>query len=107
MANDSDVEGPLDPCDVTIVNQPANGTALIGAAPTCSLTYTPDSGYSGLDSFIYQVCHSGGACATGAVNITVSDVNDAPTVVADSPTIDEDTPSAIDVLANDSDSEGP
>ncbi len=107
LANDNDVEGALDPCNVTITNQPTNGTLSIGTAPSCVLTYTPDADFAGIDSFIYQVCDSGGVCGTAAVNVTISAVNDAPFAQADNPSVIEDTPTAINVLGNDSDAEGP
>ncbi len=71
-ANDTDVEdAPLDPCNVTIATQPSFGTISFGAAPGCELTYTPNPGYVGPDSFEYQVCDSGGACVNGIVDVDV------------------------------------
>lgn len=36
-----------------------------------SLTYTPDPGFTGSDVFIYQVCDSGGECATATVTVAI------------------------------------
>src|SRR5206468_2394368 len=41
-------------------------------------------------------------CDTGTVNVTVTEVNDAPVAVTDTPTTPEDTAKTIDAAANDS-----
>jgi len=105
--NDSDTEdgSPLDPCLVTVISQPANGTIAIGGPPACELTYTPDPNYNGNDSFIYQVCDSDNLCDTANVTIVVNPINDPPVAVDDSETTPEDTPVTIEVHTNDSDVE--
>ncbi len=105
-ANDSDVEdGTLDPCGATITVQPTNGTVVLGAVPLCDAVYTPNADFSGSDSFVYEICDTGGLCATAIVSMTINAVNDLPVVVEDTPTVDEDTPTVIMVTANDSDLE--
>ncbi|MCI0632554.1 MAG: Ig-like domain-containing protein, partial [Actinobacteria bacterium] len=49
LANDSDPEGQ--PLEVSSVSQPGNGTA--GANADGTITYTPDPGFLGTDSFTY------------------------------------------------------
>jgi len=67
----SDPDG--DPIYYAIVNGgPSHGT-LSGSEPT--LTYTPDNGYVGNDSFDYQVCDIGGLCTTATVSISVTDTS--------------------------------
>ncbi len=76
------------------------------------ITYTPDADYNGPASFDYHMCDDGttnGAadpkCATGTVNVTVTEVNNAPTASNDSKTTAEDnslTFAASDLTANDS-----
>jgi DNA/RNA endonuclease G (NUC1) len=95
-----------------------NVTQTLNTHGTVSLvsgqvTYIPDGNYNGPASFDYQVCDNGttnGApdaqCGTGVVNITVVSVNDNPVAVSDAATTDEDTPVTIDVIANDTDSDG-
>ena len=51
LANDDDVES--DPLSVFAVTPPANGTTVVNADET--ITYTPDPGYTGPDSFVYTV----------------------------------------------------
>ena len=85
-----------------------HGTVALVAG---DVTYTPAADYYGPASFSYTVCDDGttnGApdaqCATGTVNVTVTEVNDAPTANADSGTVAEDSASGVlvDVVANDS-----
>jgi hypothetical protein len=54
-----------------------------------TITYSPDQNYNGAASFTYQVCDNGTTdsaadpkCTTGTVNVTVTAVNDAPTLNA-------------------------
>jgi uncharacterized repeat protein (TIGR01451 family) len=105
LANDTDVDGDLDPTSVTVTSGPANGSTSVDPG-TGVVSYTPDPGYNGPDSFTYQVCDDAGLCDSATVTLTVSSVADAPTVVDDSATTDEDVPVDIDVLANDSDADG-
>jgi uncharacterized protein (TIGR03437 family) len=66
----SDPDG--DKLTYSITNPPTKG-ALSGNPP--NLTYTPNSGYVGLDSFKYQVRDPGGETAIGTVDIEVTDVD--------------------------------
>ena len=61
----------------TVVSQPVNGT-LSGTAP--NLTYTPKANFNGSDSFTFKVNDGSVDSSTAAVSITVSAVNDAPTI---------------------------
>jgi gliding motility-associated-like protein len=56
LSNDSTRdEDPLTLCvDGAIVTQPGHGTVLVNQDGT--ITYTPAPGYTGLDSFQYQIC---------------------------------------------------
>lgn len=40
-----------------------------------SVTYTPDPGFTGPDTFTYQVCDSGGNCSTATVTVLVVGTN--------------------------------
>ena len=107
-ANDSDPEGSLDLASVntgcpTCV-QPDNGSLLNNGDGT--FTYTPNSGFNGPDSFVYQICDTLGTCDTATVTITVTLPNDPPVANDDSATTDEDSSVTIDVTANDSDTDG-
>ncbi|NEP50516.1 MAG: tandem-95 repeat protein [Moorea sp. SIO3C2] len=104
LANDIDPEG--DPLTVTLDQQGANGTAVVNQDGT--ITYTPVDGFTGTDSFTYQIDdgNSPPATATVNVNVDVTTVNQSPVAADDSATTAENTAVNINVLANDSDPEG-
>ena len=104
LGNDSDPEG--DALTVTDTTEPANGSVVINADGT--VTYTPDAGFTGEDTFEYSVEDEGGNISTATVTVTVGDTgpNAPATPVDDMATTDEDTPVVINVLSNDTDPEG-
>ena len=104
LGNDSDPEG--DALTVTDTTEPANGSVVINADGT--VTYTPDAGFAGEDTFEYSVEDEGGNISTATVTVTVGDTgpNAPATPVDDMATTDEDTPVVINVLSNDTDPEG-
>ncbi len=70
-------DGDLDPIAFSIVNGPANGS-LSGSGS--NLVYTPNLNFNGTDSFTFKV-NDGKADSTPAtVNITITAVDDAPTL---------------------------
>lgn len=77
VANDSTIgQSTLNPCDLTII-EPVSSGSLMMMGQNCDLVYTPNPGFSGTDSFIYEIC-SNGFCNSGVVTIYVS--NTVPTV---------------------------
>lgn len=70
LANDSDPDGSLDPASVAVVTGPVRGTLSLDPA-TGEITYTPEAGFSGSDSFVYEVCDDVGACTAATVVVTV------------------------------------
>ncbi|MFV9691260.1 MAG: Ig-like domain-containing protein [Desulfobacteria bacterium] len=102
--NDSDVDNNLDPSTAEVVNGPSNGTVVNNNDGT--FTYTPAENFNGTDSFVYQVCDTGGLCDTATVNVNVNPVNDPPVALNDSASTDEDTAVTINATANDSDVDG-
>jgi len=105
LSNDSDANG--DALSVASVLQPANGTAVIATTgPNAGkVVYKPRANFSGIDSFAYVIT-DGMLTAPAVVMVTVNSVNDAPVLVEDSASTDEDTAVVINVLANDTDSDG-
>ncbi|MGB5985833.1 MAG: Ig-like domain-containing protein [Desulfobacterales bacterium] len=67
-SNDTDPDG--DALTVSSVTQPANGSTNLESNQ--DITYTPDSGFIGTDTFTYRVCDPGDLCDTGTVTITVT-----------------------------------
>jgi VCBS repeat-containing protein len=101
----------------SIVSGPANGSLGAIANNTCTsgspntdtatVVYTPNSNYSGSDTFTYRVNDGTLDSNTATVSITVNAVDDPPVAADDSATVTEDSGSnAIDVLANDTDPDG-
>lgn len=78
LANDTDPDG--DPLTLAgIVSGPAGGTVTVNA--DASLTYAPNAGFSGVDSFVYAVSDGGGGRAEALVSVTVAAAAAGPTVV--------------------------
>jgi VCBS repeat-containing protein len=106
-ANDVDVDG--DSLTVTAVTQGTHGTVAIinGGA---DVSYTPAANYFGSDSFTYTVNDGHGGNDTATVNMTITNVNDAPVATGDSYVTNSNTTlnvAAPGVLGNDSDIDGP
>ncbi len=106
LANDTDVDGTIDPTTVSTVSGPAHGSVSVDSI-SGEVTYTPNTGYDGTDSFTYTVQDDDGATSNVAtVTVTVNPVNDPPVANDDTASTPEDTPVDIDVLNNDTDPEG-
>ncbi|MBQ4827631.1 tandem-95 repeat protein, partial [Leisingera sp. HS039] len=101
LANDSDADGDALSIDVS-GSVPAHGQVAVSNG---QITYTPDPGFTGADSFSYAVS-DGTASSTATVTVTVYETNAAPVAAPDAGTAPEDQAVAIDVLANDSDANG-
>ncbi len=102
LANDSASNGTLDTSSVNVTVAPSHGSVTIDPA-TGKATYTPASGYTGTDTFTYEVCSVEDAtkCDTAVVTITIDPALTPPTAVDDADSTDVDTPVEIDVLGND------
>jgi hypothetical protein len=102
LANDTDVEG--NPLTVTSVGSPINGS--LSNTNGSSVLFTPSPHFNGLAGFSYTVSDGNGGTATGAVNVSVTSVNDAPVAANDTATTTAGVAVTINVLANDTDVEG-
>jgi len=102
LANDSDPDG--DTLSIDSFEQPAHGTVVLNLDGT--LSYTPEAGYSGSDSFTYMVSDGQGGTATATVQLVVTSVNHAPDANKDRVSTDQGEAVVIDVLANDTDPDG-
>jgi VCBS repeat-containing protein len=71
LANDTDANS--DPLTAQIVTQTANGTVTLNADG--SFTYTPNSGFTGSDSFTYRANDGQADSNTSGVSITVTASN--------------------------------
>ena len=105
LANDSDVDG--DTLATMLVSSPAHGSLALQS--TGAFLYTPDSNYTGTDSFSYRATDGALTSGVAVVTITITNVNDAPVAVDDVYTMAEDTLLTITapgVLGNDTDLDG-
>ena len=75
LDNDSDPDSPLGIPVVT--DPPSNGTTMFNPGDS-TITYTPNPGFVGVDSFMYEICDNGvpSLCDTATVVVTVTPVID-------------------------------
>ncbi len=83
LDNDSDPENQPLKVNTNPVTAPAHGKLTLNADG--SFTYTPEPGFTGTDSFVYQVCDSEGACsqATATIDVQPAEVDLAVNKTAD------------------------
>jgi VCBS repeat-containing protein len=86
-----------------ILDLPTNGVLTAFDANAGTVTYTPNTNYFGLDSFIYTV-FDGELYATNEVALTITSVNDAPAATNLIVTTPEDTATNLVLTASDVDS---
>jgi uncharacterized repeat protein (TIGR01451 family) len=67
--NDTSVGAPLDPGSVVPVVPPTQGEVVCA---TGACTYTPQPGFTGSDSFRYQVCDTAATPACGQATVTIT-----------------------------------
>jgi len=104
LSNDSDIDN--DPLTSALVSGVNNGSLTLNADG--SFSYTPNTGYTGSDSFTYKASDGSAQSADTTVTITVNAVggNNSPVATGDSYTVDQDTTLTVNapgVLSNDSD----
>jgi len=98
LSNDSDPDGDF--LLIESFTQPQNGSVLNSRT---TLSYIPDSGFQGIDTFTYIVSDGNGGSARATVTVSVAEVNDPPIAQDDSSITDEGIPVTILALLNDSD----
>ncbi len=101
MNNDSDPNGDV-LGNPTIIDEPDNGLANVNLS-TGTITYNPNPGFVGLDSFEYVICDNGNPvlCDTAMVYINVTGDAESIDAIDDVTATDSDTPVIVDVLDND------
>ena len=92
----NDVEPGFDPINVQSQTTPANGSITL---LNNVFTYTPNSGFTGIDTFTYTIVNSSGLTDTATVQIVVDAA--VPDVADDTSTTAAGMPTTISVLAND------
>ena len=94
----NDVNANLAGYAPVVVAAPAHGAVVVNADG--SFSYTPVTNYFGADSFTYQLSDGVHQSNVATVNLTVTAVNDAPTLGNVSATTAEDTAVTLNLLAN-------
>lgn len=99
ITNDTDSDG--DTLTISAVTTAQNGTTAITA--NNQISYTPNTGFTGTDSFTYTINDGNGHNATATVNVTVASTNQAPNAVNDTASTASATNVVVNVLNNDTD----
>jgi gliding motility-associated-like protein len=104
LNNDKDIDDSLNPSWITIISNPSNGTVTINNT-TGAITYIPNPGFLGDDTFSYQLRDAFGLTSNVVdVSVSVTPADKPPVAVVDGPiTFSILRPITIDVMANDSD----
>ena len=101
LSNDTDPDNDL----LTLIDN-TNGTNGTVSFSDSAITYKPNAGFSGEDSFSYTITDGHGHTAIGQVKVTVGAApNRAPTAVTDTVTTNYGTAITINALSNDTDPE--
>ncbi|MEK6822503.1 MAG: Ig-like domain-containing protein, partial [Nanoarchaeota archaeon] len=98
--NDTDVD--LDVLSIVGVGAATSGIVSFTAT---DVTYTPNLGFNGTDSFTYTIDDANGGQATATVTVTVSILNNAPVANDDSISVAEDGFFTFDPTINDTDAD--
>ena len=108
LANDIDIDGDNISVNTTPVIDVSNGQLTLAADG--GFTYLANSGFSGTDSFRYQISDPFNLTAEALVTIEVDGMNNPPIANNDSYAVDEDQTLVVDetsgILANDTDADG-
>ncbi|MCF2858115.1 Ig-like domain-containing protein [Pseudoalteromonas sp. SMS1] len=106
LANDSDPDGSLNGVSLEIVTSPKNGSTSINTSDHV-VTYLPESGFVGIDTFEYRVQDNRGDFSnTAIVTVSVSEANQPPVANNDSAEVEIGSSVFISVLENDTDEDG-
>lgn len=105
LDNDTDVDSVKANWTYKIVKLPENGKASFDGE---NVIYTGNPEFTGTDKFTYEICDSDKLCDTAEVTITIpEDMKKLPPIAGDDKaSTSSETPVSIDIIKNDSDSDG-
>ncbi len=101
--HDTDPDG--DALSLVSVQQPAHGVTGINGTNS-AIYYAGTLGYSGSDSFTYQITDGRGGYATGTVSVTIALPNNPPVAATDIRGVAPSTAITFDPRGNDVDPDG-
>ncbi len=104
--NDTDVDNTPAELTFSVVNTSSagvNGMLIFNSDGT--FFYQPNANFTGIVTFVYQVCDPSNLCSQAIVTINVQ--SQPPVANADNFTMDEDTTLQENVLSNDTDPDSP
>ncbi|WP_299106789.1 Ig-like domain-containing protein [uncultured Tenacibaculum sp.] len=110
LTNDYDLQGDIQSLKITPITNVSNGTLVLTS--NGSFSYTPNAGFAGEDSFVYEVCdnRTPQACARASVFIEIlpDEVpeNEAPIANIDTGATNVNVSLSGNVLNNDYDPDG-
>jgi hypothetical protein len=106
LENDIDCDNNIDPSAFTIIEQPEKGTVSEIDSTDGTFVYTPNAGFSGVDSILYRICDLDELCSEAWIYIVA--VNNPPVAVNDNFEVEncDDNSITFNVMANDSDPDG-
>lgn len=105
LINDFDLDGVLDASSTKVLGGPGNGSVIIDPSNGFA-TYTPDTGFVGIDNFTYEVCDDDSLCDNAFVTIEIVSFLLPPVAENDSEFTVANMPVDINMLVNDSDPDG-
>jgi len=105
LKNDTDTDSTKDQWVYKITTMPANGKVVFEGE---NAIYTPNQDYTGTDKFSYEICDNDKLCDTADVTITIPKDKQLlpPLAIDDKTAIFANTPTSINILKNDTDSDG-
>jgi Bacterial Ig domain/SprB repeat len=107
-SNDTDGDNTTAELTFLPLTSPTTAQGVIEWDPSYNgaFVFTPTAGFTGTVTIQYQVCDPLDLCDIGILSIYIGDTNDPPVAVFNTTTTNEDTPININILANDTDSDG-
>lgn len=104
LGNDTDPRGLA--LLVSSNTNPSHGTLVMSPTKNGTFTYTPATGFSGVDTFTYVATNGGYTSNTATVTISIVSVNNPPVAANDSYVVNAGSTLTVaggDILRNDSD----
>ncbi|MGY0620095.1 DUF7507 domain-containing protein [Lysobacter sp. A378] len=96
--NGSPIENPQD-VSVTVIAQPEHGEVVVN--PDGTITYTPVPGYSGTDTYQYEICEAANPSNCAIATVTITILPNVVEAIDDAETTKSGTPVKIMVPGND------